>query len=388
MTESGHEHDLISSALATIENSEIFSPGIFDNTRQLLANGGFASAGIYLVDDYPDTMRLVTRFGHESRTFPEQVPIVDPNRLAPELLDCIGPRPGLSTHPLFTHGRYLGAVAVIGPEPGKSFLSIIKVMSVLAYIEIVRANTQRERMEKEVYFAQSLTNRLLMRPVPQSKHFRAGYELWRSLEVGGDFFDFVPVKDGRMYAFIGRCSGQGVKTVFEMVEIMHHIDRCFVGMESMTEIAHQVNEHLVQIKKRSHLASLCLLEFNPLSRSMRLVKAGNFAMTIIRPDSYRMISDTSGPILGMVKDLEMEEEIFEFKPGWALFCATEGITTIRDSLDQSLPASVVAKTVENTMRERPVKALINEAFERIRLMCDNSPVHDAFAAISVEFLDE
>ncbi|MDR1613610.1 MAG: SpoIIE family protein phosphatase [Planctomycetota bacterium] len=391
MTESGHEHDILASALAKVDNGEIFSPGIFNDSKALLMKNGYDAAGIYLLDDYPDAMRLVSRYGYEAQTFPELVPVANPGKLDFELLERIGSRPGLTVHPLFASGRHVGAVALIRLESSgassKALQSIIGVISMLAYIEIVRANCRRERLEREIFFGQSLSNRLLRRRIPESKHFRLGYELWRSLEVGGDFFDFVPVNDGRIYAFIGRCSGKGLKTVLEMVEIMHQIDRCFVGMESMADIARQVNEHLIRNKKRSNLASLCLLEVDPVKKTVRIIKAGSFALAILRPDSIQTISINHSLFLGMIGDLELREEVYEFNPGSAVFCATEGINTIRDVLDQALPATLITDTVADSLRNKPLKALINEAFERIKVMCDYSPVHDSIAAISIEFLE-
>lgn len=391
MSESDSVYNVISSALGNLDHQTPMSPGIFENAMDMLTNIGCKAAAVYVVDDYPDAMRVIAR-SDDGRYFPDFVGLEDPANPDIELATVIGPMPGLKTFKLYSHGRTLGALAVnakgIGVKGERTLSGIVRIFSVLAYIEIIRNNCQRERTEREIFFAQALANRLMLRTPPKTEFYRLGFERLRALELGGDFFDFVPAKDGRVFAFLGRCSGTGLKTALEMVEIMHHIDRSFVGTISLSEIVANVNTHLVEIKNRTHLASLCIMEFDPYAGKMRMVRAGNFAVAVCHSGHIHSISRDSELFLGMINDLAMEEEEFEFKPGSALICATEGIFNLRNRLDQSLPAQIFDDSIKEARREKSMKSLINCAFDRIRSVSEYTLAQDSIAAISVEFLNK
>lgn len=391
MTESGSDHNIIASTLATMDYQNPGQAGIFDYANAMLKSNGYHSAAVYLADEYPDVLHKVSSFG-DGNAFPEHVIINDHGELRDNGPNIFPPRKGLLTFPMFSHGRFVGVFAVVDKDGSDSndrvLTSISHIIEMLAYIEVVRAKCQRERTERELYFAHSLINRLLIHTPPETSDFRLGFELWRTLESGGEFFDFVPIKDGRVYAFIGKCSGRGLKTALEATEIMHHIDRSFISMESLLESIHKINDHLVRVKKRSHLVSLCLFEINPATKSMRIARAGNFAISICRSGICHNISKSSGVFLGMLNHIDIQEELFEFAPGSVLFCATEGIHSLCDNLDHPLPDGVIAGAMEKALRSKAETPFVNAVFDQIKALCDFSMQRNPVAAISVEFRED
>lgn len=390
MKEAEDVNQVISNALANLDHREPLSPGIFENAMAMLDNIGCSAAAVYLVDEFPDAMRVVAR-SDDGLLFPDFIGLNDPGDPEGELVKTLGTKSGLKTFKLYSHGQTLGALAVatdkLVPGGERALNAIVRIFSILGYIEVVRANCQRERVEREIYFAQALANRLMLREAPKTEYYRLGFERWRALEVGGDFFDFIPAKDGRVFAFIGRCSGTGMKTALEMVEIMHHIDRSFVGNVSLPEIVANVNRHLVEIRHRAHLASLCIFEFNPFTEKVRLVRAGNFAIAICHSGHLHNISWEDDLFLGMLANMEINEEEYEFKPGSALICATEGIFGLQNRLDQTLPLQVFDNSIKEARKDKSMNALINDAFERIKSVSEFTHAQDSIAAISIEFLD-
>lgn len=390
MIDSDSVYHAISTALGTLDHREATDVGIFDDAISMLQNIGYDAAAVYIIDDYPDALRLGAECGNAGR-FPEMIPIPDevPPDVAVEMF--FEDEPDIYAFPLFCYGQKMGALAVRAdknPRTDKALTATTKIFSVLAYIDMVRTNCQRERAEREIYFAQALTNRLMLQEPPETEYYRLGFERWRALEVGGDFYDFIPVKDGRVYAFIGRCSGKGMKTALQMVEIMHHIDRSFVSQGDMLDIVREVNQHLVKIKNRTHLASLCLMEMDPYAEKVRLVRTGNFGIAICHPDHLHNISSEGELFLGMINNLEMAEEEFEFKPGSAIICATEGIFSIKNRLDQTLTAAVFDTSIQEAHADNSMKALINLTFDRIRHASDFTRAQESIAAISIEFMDK
>lgn len=388
MEHSEDVYQIISSALSALDHRDPPHMGIFENALAMMRNIGYDDMAVYIIDEFPEAMRLVAQNGDEE-IFSEFIPVEDGETAEQAVRADLAHETDIWTFPLFNQGKCVGALVVKSAkraDEDKTLSAVVKIFAVLAYIDTVRTNCQRERTEREIYFAQALANRLMMREAPAAKHYRLGFERWRTLEVGGDFFDFIPVKDGRVFAFIGKCSGTGMKTALETVEIMHHVDRCFVGMNDLPEIISQVNRHLVQIKNRAHLASLCIMEFDPYEEKVRLVRAGNFGLAIAHQGHLHNISREGEVFLGMVANLEMREEEYEFKPGSALICATEGIFGITNRHEQTMPAAEFDQTIEEARRAESSRALVNVALDKIRAAGGYNHAQNSIAAISVEFL--
>ncbi len=382
--------EAIPAALSSLERSQDQGVGIFENAISMLHNLGYDNSAVYVSDDYHEALRLASRSGTDGY-FPDLIPMEEDEGIEASLNAEFVDVPDLQIYPLHCHGQELGALVVAaGSKPEadeKVLVSISRIFSVLAYIDMVKVNCQRERLEKEVFFAQALASRLMAMEPPQSQYFRMGVERWRTLDISGDFFDLVPIKDGRVYAYIGRCSGKGLKTALEMTEIMHYLNRCMVGLDSLKDIAAAVNRHLVEIKKRTHLASLCLIEFDPLAEKVSMVRAGNFITAIYNRDSFNNISKDEKMFLGMFKDINLEEEVYDFKPGSALICATEGVFTIQNRHNQTLPAELFNSTVQEVQNNcDQEKALVNAAFERLKTVDEYTHTQESMIAISVEFL--
>ncbi len=109
---------------------------------------------------------------------------LDRDSLFSSLCDRLKGNPNAMTAQLFSHGRELGAVAaMIKGDPTEddreAFGVLAKSMSVMAYLERVRTNGVRERQERDLFYAQSLTS--------------STYRLTFSIDFGVEKNYFFPV---------------------------------------------------------------------------------------------------------------------------------------------------------------------------------------------------
>ncbi|MCC8179648.1 MAG: serine/threonine-protein phosphatase, partial [Planctomycetes bacterium] len=298
--------------------------------------------------------------------------------------------PNIMVGQLFNHGRELGAVAVVCRDKSKAtrtaFEYLLKFMSVMAYIERIRTNSNRERQERDVFFAQSLTNRMVMREPPKVRGLRLGFEFIRNLDTSGDFFDFIPNRDGGLYGYIGCCSGKGLRTVLEVMSIMRRLSRDLVRTGDLVYIIMSVNDYLVNDKKRAHQASLCLFEVDPERQKLRVVKAGKLGILLFAGKSAtHNLSTHSGMFLGMIPKPKIVVEEADFPNGSSLFCVTEGFYNSVSFLNAPPSVQWFMRALEDTVADRNTVPLAHAVFQRVNQTIDygNRPV-ESMVAISVE----
>ena len=146
--------------------------------------------------------------------------------LLPSLFAQLGRRASIVVEPLFFHERPLGCLLLeMGPREGMVYESLAEqVSSALEGARLVdrlvdeatrRQVAERQRLEKEMEIAARIQTSILPRDVTV-----AGLEISAAMhaatEVGGDYYDVVPVDDG-CWLGIGDVAGHGLGTGLVML---------------------------------------------------------------------------------------------------------------------------------------------------------------------------
>ncbi len=386
---------IVQAALGTFEHRQSFSPGMFEPLEPLFRSLGYDGVAVYITDDYPDRMRRVSGYAGEGR-FPDNVYLNGNRSLFDALLKTVADIPSVMTARLFSHERELGALAVTTSKAGKrrtrdAFQVLARSMSTMAYVERIRTNSRRERQERDLFFAQSLTNRLLIREMPEVRGLRLGSEFVRSLEAGGDFFDLFPARNG-LLGYLGSCNGKGLRTVLGVTDVMRETHRALHGTDSLGNVLHYINDLLVRRKRRAHQASLCLFEVDLGKRTLHVAKSGRLGLFLCDAGGgIRNVSGAGGLFLGMMPDPEIQDETFDFGPGKSFLCFTEGFYSYRNALNAAHPEHWFTRGLEATLRKRPARPLVNAVFanlnESLNLATVNRSV-ESMIALSVEATGE
>ena len=385
-------HKIVNATLGTFDQRQSYTPGMFEPLKPLFRELGFKSVAVYISDDYPDRMQAVCLHGDKS-VFPQVIMTNGKKSLFDELVETVGGIAGVMTAKLYNHGRELGAVAAVSAAAGEeetryAFNMLAKTMSIMAYLERIRTNSMRERAERDIFFAQSLTNRLLGGDIPKMKRLRMGYEFARALEAGGDFFDLIPIGNAGLFGYIGRCNGQGLRTVMEVCSIMRRVNRGFIGSSCLLDTMRSINDYLVKEKMRAHQASLCLFHIDTENRSIDMVKAGRLGLMLLDQTGITKNASThSGVFLGMIPKPKLTRETFSFSPGDSFFCVTDGFYNSLTGLKAPPQVQWFLRALEDTAKDKPKRPLANAVFDLVNRTVDygTRPV-DSMLALSVEFM--
>ncbi len=86
------------------------------------------------------------------------------------------------------------------------FLVSITGLTLLLALELV----DRLRVRDELEVARALQRDLLPRHAPELAGYRIAHSYRTANEIGGDYYDFLPLADGRMVLAVGDASGHGI----------------------------------------------------------------------------------------------------------------------------------------------------------------------------------
>ncbi|MFE7262494.1 SpoIIE family protein phosphatase [Streptomyces sp. NPDC057592] len=196
------------------------------------------------------------------------------------------------------------------------------------------------RYAHEHTIALELQRSLLSEPRPPHPHIEIATRYLpadRSVMVGGDWFDVIPLRDGRHLKAMGDVMGHGVEAA---VAMSHY--RSLLRMFADDDLPpHRILERLDRLVERSGLdrAATCLLAVvDRFGGACEVASAGHLPPVLIDPRAGTRVCDEMavGPPLGTGFG-GYRTTLVEFDPGTVLFLYTDGLVERRgEDIDASV----------------------------------------------------
>ncbi len=218
----------------------------------------------------------------------------------------------------------------------------------------------RERLEKELETARAIQERLLPHEMPSLPGFEVTGSSIPSLQVGGDYFDFLDQGDGLLGVAIGDISGKGIPAALLMANLQASLHGQVLHPGRVSGIVKRVNELLVKSTDPHMFATFF---YGVLDRSVgtfTCTNAGHNPPLLLRSDGEIEQLEAGGLPLGMLADVPFEQETVTLEPGDKLLMYTDGITEAIGPLpDGTIPLE--EDTVETMFGEERLIELFKES---------------------------
>ncbi|MGW5674856.1 SpoIIE family protein phosphatase [Streptomyces sp. NPDC003860] len=237
--------------------------------------------------------------------------------------------------PLVARNRVIGMLTLGKPSDDhfrQEILELAEDLSRRAALALDNARLYSER----VAISQSLQRSLLPPESPQIPGveveviYRAAGE---GNEVGGDFYDVFPIRDGAYGFAIGDVCGTGPEAA-AVTGLARHALR-LLAREGFggPAVLERLNAAILDEGARSRFLTLLYGELWPQedgSAHLKVVCAGHPLPLLLRPDGSVESAAESQPLLGVMEDLELFEQMVTLDPGDVLLCVTDGVTERRE----------------------------------------------------------
>ncbi|MFI6771180.1 SpoIIE family protein phosphatase [Streptomyces sp. NPDC050355] len=238
--------------------------------------------------------------------------------------------------PLVARNRVIGMLTLGKPTEEhfrQEILELAEDLSRRAALALDNARLYSERTA----ISQSLQRSLLPpEPLPDI----AGVEIeviYRAAgegnEVGGDFYDLFPIRDGAYGFAIGDVCGTGPEAA-AVTGLARHALR-LLAREGFggPAVLERLNAAILDEGARSRFLTLLYGELWPQddgSAILKVVCAGHPLPLRLRQDGTVEPAAEPQPLLGVMDDLELYEQTVTLDPGDVLLCVTDGVTERRE----------------------------------------------------------
>ena len=206
------------------------------------------------------------------------------------------------------------------------------VEQALAHDERVR----QEKLNRDLELAGDVQKALLPSKPPDI----GGYEVFDVYEparhVGGDYFNYVPLPDGRIAVVMADVSGKGVPAAMVMAVLSGDVKYCLAAEPDLVRAVSRINDSVCRSGWDERFATFVAVVIDPITHRATLVNAGHLpAYVRDAAGSVRAVGPEQGGLpLGMVAEWTYQASDIEIAPGTTLVFFTDGISEAMDVEDR------------------------------------------------------
>ena len=142
----------------------------------------------------------------------------------------------------------------------------------------------RERLDRDLKIAEQVQKRFLPQSVPKIPGWEFFAYYHPTYEVGGDYYDFVPLPNNRLGIALGDVSGKGVAAALMMAKFSGDTRFCITTKDSPSAAAEELNNTLCAAGIDEKFITLSLSVLDTTTSKLTFASAGHFPVMIRRAD--------------------------------------------------------------------------------------------------------
>ncbi len=186
----------------------------------------------------------------------------------------------------------------------------------------------QQAVERDLELASQMQRGLLPRkpPILPGYVFFDYYQSAR--QVGGDYYDYVTLPDGRVAVVLGDVAGKGVAAALLMARLSSDVRFALATYANPAEAVTAVNASFASHGWDDRFVTMIVAVIDPRDHKMTLVNAGHMA-PLLRRSSGEVIEvgeEEAGLPIGVSDDFEFEAFTTAFAPGESLTIFTDGFS--------------------------------------------------------------
>ena len=266
--------------------------------------------------------------------------------------------------PLVAQGELIGAL-YLGPRLSDQEYSADdrKLLTTLAaqaapairVAQLVREQAveieARERLEQEMRVATLIQQQFLPRELPQLPDWQVAAYYGPARAVGGDFYDFIPLPDGRIGIVVGDVTDKGVPAALIMARTQSVLRGEAPRLLSPAKVLERANEILLPEMPARMFVTCLYMVLEPATGRVEFANAGHNLPYVRTADGVIELRATGMP-LGLLAGMDYPEHEAVLAPGESVLLYSDGLVEahgpagdmfgfpkLRDLMDTERPGS-------------------------------------------------
>lgn len=242
----------------------------------------------------------------------------------------------------------------------------------------------RQHLEEELRLAASIQKDLFPGCMPRLVHTAAAARNRQAREVGGDYYDGLPVgargAEAPHLFTVADISGKGVGASLLMANIQATLRAVLASESALTIVASRTSDLLHASTPGSKYATAIFVQYDPLSGACEYVNCGHNDGIVLRRDGGVELLKATGLPVGLLPNRDYESARFQMEPGDLLLLYSDGVPEACNSAQEEFGMERAIKCLRDAQHREP-EQILDHLFEEIDRFAAGAPQHDDITAL-------
>lgn len=252
--------------------------------------------------------------------------------------------------------------------------------------ELQRTTAEKERFAKELEIAKGIQQSFLPETAPKIAGIEIAAKNIPALEVGGDFYDFIPLGKEQWGLVIADVSGKGVPAALFMALSRTLIRASTLANADPAVAIGHANQLICEDSKTSMFVTLFYAILDSRAMTLEYVNAGHNPPLLLKGTSSDVVLlKAQGIALGMTDEVVLQSAQVDLRPGDVLVLFTDGVTeAINDREEEFGEERLLSVIMEN--RNLPAADILEKILAAITGFAGDHPQHDDITLMVIRAL--
>ncbi len=185
-------------------------------------------------------------------------------------------------------GTVIGTVQVLNKRKGKFTKKDAEIFTHFCNLsaiairnqQLIKQRDEQKQIQADLDYAHSIQQNFLPKVIPQTKDYRFDAFYLSAKEVGGDFYDIVPLKNNRIAVYIADVSGKGIPAALFMSKMSSDLRFLLENEKDQLTVMEKINNHILERSTRGMFITLLLLIIELKTGKVKVFNAGHISPLI------------------------------------------------------------------------------------------------------------
>jgi phosphoserine phosphatase RsbU/P len=219
--------------------------------------------------------------------------------------------------------------------------------------QLHRELLHKQRMERDLALARSIQVGLLPERPPQIEGFDIAVSHRPSLEVGGDYYDFIRLAPDTILTVVADVEGKGVGSAMVMANLQATLHALLAHLHSLERLVASLNDMMLTDTRGQKFMTMFVALLDQPHRTLHYVNAGHVPPAVVRVNGTVDYLREGGMVVGLFPSQHYDRGHVRMEQGDIFVGCTDGITEAMDTQDEEYGQQ---RLVELVARERALPA--------------------------------
>jgi phosphoserine phosphatase RsbU/P len=211
----------------------------------------------------------------------------------------------------------------------------------------------KQRMERDLALARSIQVGLLPDRPPKLEGFEIAVSHRPSLEVGGDYYDFIPLTEDTILIVVADVEGKGVGSAMVMANLQATLHALLAHVHSLERLVESLSDMMLADTRGQKFMTMFVALLDRTHRSLHYVNAGHVQPAVIRATGEVDYLTEGGMVVGLFPGVRYERGHVKLHPGDIVVACTDGITEADNAAEEEFGSQ---RLVDMVAQERTQSA--------------------------------